>query len=99
MRPIKLYAKSNEDRMVVCLDSGEIPPTGKYFLPAPPDHGRRPPATLGAENKCPRRASRPDGDEIGEWERSTPSFPGWRLGAPGCQLPDAVLHGKRRLRP
>src|SRR6516225_8780349 len=37
----------------------------------------------------------------GGWEFATLSFPRWHL-APrlrGCQLPDAILHGKRSLRP
>ena len=37
----------------------------------------------------------------GGWEFAMLSFPCWHL-APrfrGCQLPDAILHGKRSLRP
>jgi hypothetical protein len=40
--------------------------------------------------------------QIGGWEFAMLSFPRWLLGAPflgGCQLPDAILHGKRSLRP
>jgi hypothetical protein len=39
--------------------------------------------------------------QIGGWEFAMLSFPRWLLGAffKCCQLPDAILHGKRSLRP
>jgi hypothetical protein len=33
--------------------------------------------------------------QIGDWEFATLSFPGWHSARIGCQLPDAILHGKR----
>jgi hypothetical protein len=33
------------------------------------------------------------------WEFATLSFPCWHLARIGCQLPDAILHGKRSYRP
>src|SRR5216684_2144920 len=37
--------------------------------------------------------------QIGGWEFATLSFPCWHLAHIGCQLPDAILHGKRSCRP
>src|SRR5258707_13817741 len=37
--------------------------------------------------------------QIGGWELATLSFPCWHLAHIGCQLPDAILHGKRSCRP
>jgi hypothetical protein len=37
--------------------------------------------------------------QIGGWEFATLSFPRWHLARFGCQLPDAILHGKRSYRP
>src|SRR5438093_3414755 len=37
--------------------------------------------------------------QIGGWEFATLSFPCWHLAHIGCQLPDAILHGKRSYRP
>jgi len=36
---------------------------------------------------------------LNQWEFATLSFPGWHLAHTGCQLPDAILHGKRSYRP
>ena len=78
------------------------PPHHRASGSAPGDsgqiNGRRIPLRL--KNKRPRRTLRSNGDEIGGWEFATLSFPVPALGAVfGCRLPDAILHGKRSMRP
>jgi hypothetical protein len=56
--------------------------------------------TIGKNIKSPPELSLKQGLN-GGWEFAKLSFPRWHL-APhfwGCQLPDAILHGKRSLRP